>query len=97
MGLFKESLNLSLRYDYLIELGFKYGKTSGPKNETGYTKTIQHNENEILWITINPQEKKVYLYNEWDCGGELWSRTHDIPESILEDKIELINWLDEII
>lgn len=103
MGIFKKSLRKSvLDNTYLTTLGFEYGKRSGAQGEEGYTKTIAHNEDEVLWITVNLQKKKVYLYNEWDCGGELWSATYDIPESILnsesiyENRIRFIDWLDKI-
>jgi len=65
MGIFKDNLNLGLQYAFLIKLGFKYNLYG----EKDYIKTIHHNENEMLWITVNPQERKVHLYNEWDCGG----------------------------
>lgn len=95
MGMFKDSVNLGLQYAFLIKLGFKYGERSGARGETGYTKTIYHSGNETLWITVNPQERKVYLYNEWDCGGELWERTHDMPRSALKNETEFVDWLDE--
>lgn len=95
MGIFKDSINLRPLYAFFVTLGFKYGKRSGPGGEEGYTKTIHHNENEILWITVNTKEGKVYLYNEWDCGGELWKRILDIPGSALENRDNFIEWLDE--
>lgn len=96
MGIFKDSINLGLQYAFLINLGFKYGERSGALGETGYTKTIQHNEGyETLWITVNPQERKVYMYNEWDCGGELWQREYDIPQEVLENESDFVDWLDE--
>ncbi len=95
MGIFKNSINLELQYAFLINLGFKYGERRGAQGETGYTKTIQHNEGyETLWITVNPQERKVYLYNEWDCGGELWQWEYDIPQSALNSESEFVDWLD---
>lgn len=97
MGLFKESLNTGLQYSYLIKFGFEYGLKSGARAESGYIKIIRHNGNEMLWITVNPIERKVYLYNELDCGGVLWQRTHDIPKSILGNERKFVEWLDEII
>lgn len=91
MGLFKNSINLGSQYAFLINLGFEYGLYG----EEGYVKTIHHNEIETLWITVNPKERKVYLYNEWDCGGELWRREHDIPQSALNNESEFVDWLDE--
>lgn len=95
MGILKDNLKEEESRQFLIKLGFRYGDI-GAQGESGYTKIIPHDENEILWITINLQEKKVYLYNEWDCGGKLWERTYDIP-FFIENKTEFINWLDAII
>lgn len=95
MGIFKDSINLGLQYAFLINLGFKYGGRSGAQGETGYTKAILHNDGyETLWITVNPKKKIVYLYNEMDCGGELWQREYDIPQSALNSESEFVDWLD---
>lgn len=95
MGIFKENLNFGLQYAFLLNLGFKYRESNGINGMSGYVKTIPHNENEVLWITVNPQERKVYLYNELDCGGELWQRTHCIQQSALKNETEFVDWLDE--
>lgn len=95
MGIFKDSINLGFQYEFLINLGFKYKKSNGINGMSGYVKSINHNEIEVLWITVNPQERKVHLYNEWDCGGELWSREYDIPQDVLESESEFVDWLDE--
>ena len=94
MGLFKDSLNTDLKYSFLIKLGFRYGSRSGTRGESGYTKTINHNGNERLWITVNPVERKLYLYNEWDFGGMLWDRCVDIPSNVLENNTDFVDWLD---
>lgn len=95
MGLFKENINLKSQYSFLIQLGFRYGMNSGARGEAGYTKVMNHSGNERLWITVNPIEKKLYLYNEWECGGMLWDRTIDIPSEDLSDKDDLIDWIDK--
>lgn len=94
MGIFKNDLNIGLQYAFLLKLGFKYGERSGAQGETGYTKTIHHNGNETLWITVDVRDKKVYLYNEWDCGGELWKKTLYVPDSILKSEKDFVEWLD---
>lgn len=91
MGLFKDSIKFK-EFTYLTELGFL--RDRGPRGEEGYIKTISHDENEVLWITIDPNHMKVYLYNEWECGGKLWDKTLDIPEEYLYDKDKFIDWLD---
>lgn len=95
MGIFKDNISLDLQYIFLINLGFKYGERSGAQGKTGYTKIIHHNENETLWITVNLQERKVYLYNEWDYGGKLWQREYSIPQFVLGSESKFADWLDE--
>ena len=62
---------------------------------SGYVKSITHNEIEVLWITVNPQERKVHLYNELDTGDEMWSLEYDISQEVLENEIRFVDWLDE--
>ena len=95
MGIFKDNLNFCLQCAFLINLGFKYRESNGINGMSGYVKTINHNEIEVLWITVNPQERNVYLYNEWDCCGELWQREYDIPQSAFNSESEFVDWLDE--
>ena len=78
--------------DKLIPMGFDYG--SGPQGESGYVKTFRDGAY-CLWVTVNFHENKLYLYNEFDCGGLLWQRDCDIPEDALEDCDKFIDWLDE--
>ena len=46
------------------------------------------NGTECLWINVCFPKRKVYLYNEYECGGLLWKRELDIPDEIeSEEKI----------
>lgn len=90
MGLFKDNINQDLQYTFLLNLGFKYNLYG----KEDYIKTIHHNEIEILWITVNLQERKVYLYNEWDCGGRLWQKEYNIPQKVLANESDFVDWLD---
>ncbi len=92
MGLFKESIK-NIKFNYLTDLGFK--QSHGPKGEYGFVKIINHDDIERLWITVDPNNLKVYLYNEYDFGGMLYEKSLDIPEDIIHDKDAFINWLDE--
>lgn len=78
---------------FLYDLGFEYGEHSGPRGECGFTRTVQHGH-EVLWITIDTIQNKMYLYNEYDCGGELWDEEVYIPNNVLSDKYEFSKWLD---
>lgn len=95
MGLFKDNIAKPNSH-FLIKLGFEFGPRSGPRGEAGFTKTIHH-DGEILWITVSPHMTKVFLYNEYSCGGMLWDRVIDIPNDVVNDKEKFIDWLDEII
>ena len=53
------------------------------------------NNSERLWITVNLAQKKVYFYNEFECGGMLSQYSLDIPSGIINDENKLIDWLDE--
>lgn len=90
MGYFTQIAGKSFLYD----LGFKYGEDSGPRGERGFTTTVQHGH-ETLWITIDTIENKMYLYNEYDCGGMLWDDEVYIPNNVLNSaKYEFAKWLD---
>lgn len=94
MGLLKDSLIENTRFDFLLSMDFEYGKRSGPRDENGYTRIFDNNS-ECLWVTVSPKDNKVYLYNEYNCGGMLWDRTIDIPEEMLNaSKQDFIDWLD---
>lgn len=83
---------------FLTKYGFKYGERSGPCGETGFTNTYLHaNNSERLWITVNPVQKKAYLYNEFECGGMLSRFVFDIPSNIIDDENKLINWLNGLL
>ena len=92
MGILKDYASRSP--SFLDELGFITGRDPCGGRE-GYTKTVHHSGNETLWITVSLRDNKVYLYNEWDCGGMLWNKTLDIPEEALANKNTFVDWLEE--
>lgn len=94
MGIIKDIYSAKSKSNILIELGFLYGKL-GAKGENGYTRTFNHNGNECLWVTLDLIAQKLYLYNEYDCGGMIWEREEDIPKDVFEDDDYFLNWLDE--
>ena len=81
--------------NFLSKYGFQYGVNSGPCGESGYTNTFLHkNGSECLWVTVNFRNKKVYFYNEFECGGVLSQYTINIPEIVIDNENEFIKWLD---
>ena len=79
---------------FLYDLGFEYGEDSGPRGEHGFTIPVYHGY-ETLWITIDTIQNKMYLYDEYDCGGMIWDKEVYIPNNVLSDKYEFAKWLDE--
>lgn len=79
---------------FLYDLGFEYGENSGPKGECGYTITVRHGI-ETLWITFDNLKNKLYLYNEYNCGGMLWDEEIYVPIKVLTDKYSFAKWLDK--
>ena len=80
---------------FLTKYGYEYSEHSGPFGETGFTNTYMHsNDSECLWITVNFDKNKVYVYNELAVGGSLCQFELDIPSDIVDKEEEFINWLD---
>lgn len=95
MGLIKNDVRTN---DWLEKYGFKYDKRPVAGDGTpGYERGYYHlNGSEFLWVTVCFPKKKVFLYNEYECGGLLWERTLDIPEYIYStDEEKFIDWLDK--
>ena len=91
MGLIKEADNT---VDWLSKYGFRYKTNPVAGGNPGYQRGYYHaNDLEFLWINICLTDRKVYLYNEYDCGGLIWERDLDIPEDVEGE--ELIDWLDK--
>lgn len=95
MGIFRNSLLKSPSIPFMPELGFEYKIAGGPKGETGWVKTISFCDDlYVLWITVDTENNTLWLYCEYDCGGELWSRESDIPEEAMVNKELFIDWID---
>lgn len=92
MGRIKDIFRNKDITDKLIAMGFDYGR--GAQGETGYVRTFRDGTY-CLWVTVSFRDNKLYLYNEFDCGGLLWKRDCDIPQNALEDCDKFIEWLDE--
>ncbi len=93
MGLVKDCVD---NIDWIRKYGFKYEKRPVAGNCPGYERAYTHsNGTECLWVNVCFSKRKVYLYNEYECGGLLWQRTLDIPYGICnKDETEFIDWLD---
>lgn len=91
MGRIKDIFKNKSITEKLIAMGFDYGR--GPQGESGYVRTFRDGTY-CLWVTVNFHENKLYLYNEFECGGLLWKRNCNIPEDVIGDCDRFIEWLD---
>lgn len=93
MGLIKNEIQSA---DWLIKYGYEFTGRPVAGDCSGYERGYYHADNsEYLWVNICFPKRKVYLYNEYECGGLLWERELDIPDEIYDaDEEEFINWLD---
>lgn len=95
MGLIKKE---DRTINWLEKYGFKYESSPvAGDGSPGYERGYYHcNDLEYLRVNVCFPKRKVFLYNEYDCGGLLWERELDIPDGIYStDEEEFINWLDE--
>ena len=78
--------------DFLIEQGYK--DTSGARDEKGLTKIYSTcNGLYDVWVTINLDKNKIYIYQEYECGGHIADDEIDIEENW---KCDLETFIDEI-
>lgn len=94
MGLIK---NENLTLHWLEKYGFKYDSRPVASQSSGYERVYYHEDGlECLWVNVCFPKRKVFLYNEYECGGLLWEKELDIPSEIHEtNEEEFIDWLDE--
>lgn len=94
MGLIKDNIE---HIGWVNKYGFKFNTSCVAGWCSGYERTYSHSDGlEYLWVTLAFPLRKVFLYNEYECGGLLWERELDIPDGIYStDEYEFINWLDK--
>ena len=94
MGLIK---NEDRTIDWLKKYGFEYDARPVAGDSPGYERGYYHKDDlEYLWVNVCFPKRKVFLYNEYECGGVLWERELDIPDGIYStDEKEFIDWLDK--
>lgn len=95
MGLIKNDVRTN---DWLEKYGFEYDLSPvAGDGSPGYERGYFHcNGLEYLRVNVCFPERKVFLYNEYECGGFLWERELDIPDEIdITDEEKFIDWLDE--
>lgn len=73
--------------------GFKLEDHSPAGYDCDYEKVIPHDDIYTLWINVSLKDRKVYFYDEYDCGGEISSYTSKIPDDISLYDSSFIIWL----
>lgn len=85
--------NYSCTLKWLIEEGFYPEKISADGYDCDYEKVIPHDDIYSLWVNVSLNDRMVYFYDEYDCGGKISSYTTEIPEDIDLCDYNFIYWL----
>lgn len=86
-----------MRNKLLESEGFEQENYSAEGYDCDYEKVIPHDDMYVLYVDVSFKDRKVYFYDEYDCGGEVRSYISDIPDSIDLESSSFIQWLrDEI-
>lgn len=89
-----ELKNPTLIINKLLESeGFELEDHSPEGYDCDYEKVIPHDDIYSLWVNVSLRDRKVYFYDEYDCGGEIGSYTTKIPEDIYLWDYSFIYWL----
>lgn len=75
--------------------GFKLEAYSAEGYDCDYEKVIPHDDIYILYIDVSLRDRKVYFYEEYDCGGEVSSYVATIPGDMDLWSSSFICWLNE--
>lgn len=82
----------------LIDYGFKYKHYSVTGNlHNCYEKTIQLSTLYYAWIAVKPDTNKVFIYIEFECGGEVASYDLSLTKSFENDPQGFFAELDELV
>lgn len=90
----KELKHPTLIVNKLLESeGFELEDHSPEGYDCDYEKVIPHDDIYMLWINVSFRDRKVYFYDEYDCGGKISSYIVRIPENIYLCDYSFIYWL----
>lgn len=97
MGLLKKQTQPKTKIEKeLIQYGFE--KSHGPKGEPGYVNTYSLEDGQYcLWVTVDLGGRHLYLYKEYDCGGEIFSIDYAIEQYLIDNPELFIEWMDSMI
>lgn len=73
--------------------GFELEDYSPEGYDCDYEKVIPHDDIYCLYVNVSLRDRKVYFYDEYDCGGRISSYITMIPEDIYLWDYSFIVWL----
>ena len=73
--------------------GFELEERSPEGYDCDYEKVIPHDDIYRLWISVSLRDRKIYFYDEYDCGGKIGSYTIKIPKDMDLWGYAFISWL----
>jgi len=96
MGRFKGEYVYDPIIKWLLSNGFE--NDGGPCGEEGYNRIYSvDNKFYYVWVTFNFNNKKLYIYKEYNCGGCVGSCEVDIADEWMADVNVFIDKTDEIL
>lgn len=91
-----ELKNPTLITNKLLESeGFELEDYSPEGYDCDYEKIIPHDDIYTLWVNVSLRDRKVYFYDEYECGGVIGSYTITIPKYMDLWDSSFIGWLNE--
>ena len=89
-----ELKNPTLIVNKLLESeGFELERYSPEGYDCDYEKVIPHDDIYCLYVNVSLKDRKVYFYDEYDCGGKINSYITEIPEDIDLFGCSFLYWL----
>ncbi len=90
----KELRDPTLLTNKLLESeGFELEGHSPEGYDCDYEKVIPHDDIYCLYVNVSLRNRKIYFYDEYDCGGVIGSYTTTIPEEMDLWDYNFICWL----
>ena len=80
---------------WLESEGFELESCSPEGYDCDYEKVIPHDDIYRLWISVSLRDRKVYFYDEYECGGVIGSYAITIPKYMDLWDSSFIGWLNE--
>ena len=81
----------------LTKHGFKF-KTSSVTGhfKNCYEKTIALDSSYVMWVAVKTDTSEVFIYIEYDCGGEIASREYALDNTFSNERA-FFEELDDIV